>query len=298
MQYKKPPFTIEKQIKLLKKRGLIINDEKKVEKYLRNISYYHLSIYFKHFQKDDSFIGGVTFDDVLNVYVFDQKLRLLILDVLERLEKSFKCRLVYEISVNLNSSFWLSDNKLFKNKKLHKERVVGMLNDLKNSKEVCVTHYYQKYNKPVHPPAWIVLETLTFGQAVMIYNILIPNVQKVVAKTYDINKRFITNWMFALSSVRNLCAHHSRLWNKDFIVRLDQGIGLYKNIFHKENSRNRLFNYLIVMQVINCKYNSTSKWNERLEEIIIEHEINISHMGFPNDWKERFEKVRDIQENI
>lgn len=54
-----------------------------------------------------------------------------------------------------------------------------------------------------------------------------------------------------------------------------------------------MFNYLVVMHAINCKFNPTSGWVEKLENIIMEHKIEISHMGFPDDWKERLQKIKE-----
>lgn len=297
MEYKKPPRTINQQVELLKERGLIVEDEETLKKYLTNISYYHFSIYFKFFQKDDIFIAGTTFENVLNIYVFDQKLRLLLLDVLERIEKSFKCRLTYEIAVLSGDSCWISDAKYFKNEVTHNDRIVELLENLRYSKEIYVKHYYETYNLPKYPPVWMVIETLTFGQCVMIYSQLKPEYQKVIAGTYGINKKFITNWLHALSVIRNFCAHHSRLWNREMVITLNQRHGIYGKLFDNSNG-NRLFNYLLVMQIINCKFNPTSKWVERLEKIISEHSINISHMGFPNDWKERLQEVKEIEMRI
>jgi abortive infection bacteriophage resistance protein len=114
MEYIKLPKTIEEQVNLLQERGLIIDDKDSAERYLKNISYYHLSSYFKFFQNgDDSFLSGKSFEDVLNIYVFDQKLRLLLLDILERIEKSFKC-LVYEISIKTGNPFWIADQTQFR----------------------------------------------------------------------------------------------------------------------------------------------------------------------------------------
>jgi abortive infection bacteriophage resistance protein len=103
-KYNKPPLPINEQIDLLKSRGLVVADDGKLEYYLKNISYYHLSIYFKHFQKDDIFYKGTNFEDVLRIYIFDNKLRLLLLELLERIEKSFKCRMAYELSIVKNNS--------------------------------------------------------------------------------------------------------------------------------------------------------------------------------------------------
>lgn len=292
MEYKKPPMKISEQIKLLKERGLIINDEEKLERYLRNISYYHFSTYFKHFQKDDLFIKDTNFEDVLSIYVFDQKLRLLLLDVLERIEKSFKCHLVYEMSVKTGDPFWIANHNYFQDGERYGERIAKMLEDLKFSKENCIRYYYEKYNEPKYPPAWMIIEVLSFGQTVMIYNQLELENQEVVANSYGINKRFISNWFYALSILRNLCAHHSRLWNNEFLIRLNQGHGFYGKLFDNSNG-NRLFNYLVILHAINSKFNPTSGWVEKLDNIIIEHAINISHMGFPDNWKERLQKIKE-----
>ena len=295
MEYNKSPKTIEEQIELLKERGLIIGDEEELERYLKNISYYHFSIYFKHFQKENLFIKGTTFEDVLNIYVFDQKLRLLLLDVLERIEKSFKCHLVYEMSIKTNDSFWIANHDFFHDGGKYNERIVKMLDDLKFSKKNFIKHYYANYNNPKYPPAWMIIETLSFGQVAIIFNQLKFENQKIVANSYGINKKFLSNWFYALSVLRNLCAHHSRLWNNEFVVRLNQRHGFYRNFFNNSNG-NRLFNYLVVMHAINCKFNQTSKWDERLEKIITEYKINISHMGFADNWKEILKNIREIEE--
>lgn len=296
MEYKKPVLTIEEQINLLQSRGLIIVDRKNVGKYLKNISYYHLSTYFKHFQnEDDSFREGKSFDDVLNIYVFDQKLRLLLLDILERIEKSFKCRLVYEMSVKTGNPFWIADPAVFRTEGEYYYRIREILDGLKSSKESCIRHYFTQYGVPEYPPAWMIIETLTFGQCVMIYNQLTFENQEVVAMSYGINKRHISNWMYALSSIRNLCAHHARLWNNEFFITLNQRHGIYRNYFYNGNG-NRLFNYLVVLHVINCKFNPRSSWVVSLKDIIAEHEINVSHMGFPEDWKKRLMAIREIGE--
>lgn len=294
MKYNKPPITTEEQIKLLEERGLIIEDKDKIKRYLKNISYYHFSIYFKHFQKDNIFIKGITFEDVLNIYIFDQKLRLLLLDVLERIEKSLKCRIAYEMAINFDDPYWIANNKYFEDEFKYNDRIVKILEDLKFSKETCIKHYYKRYDTPKYPPIWMIIETLTFGQCVMVYGQLKRENQKLVADTYGINKKFLYNWLYALSVIRNFCAHHSRLWNREMIIRLSQKHGSYRKLFDNSNG-NRLFNYLLVMHVINCKFNPTSKWDERLEKIITEHEINVSHMGFPDDWGERLKNIKEIE---
>ncbi len=87
MNYTKPPLLYAEQLKLLTGRGLIINDVISAELYLQHISYYRLSAYMIPFQgKKDVFNADTTFEKIVDLYVFDRELRLLVLDAIERIE--------------------------------------------------------------------------------------------------------------------------------------------------------------------------------------------------------------------
>lgn len=293
-KYTKKALNVKEQEDLLRERGLIIADSQKLQNILANISYYHLSIYFKHFQHDDdSFIENVTFEDVWNVYVFDQKLRLLLLDLLERIEKSFKSRVVREVSLACDNPCWLEQTSLFKDQQNYQEKTIPILQNLKNSKELYLQSYFQNYSEPAIPPAWIVFESLTFGQSVMIFRQLDNSYQKIIAKTYNVSFKTVGPWMYALSIVRNICAHHSQLWNREIVVGLSTGVGVFEGCFSEDRPK-RLFNYLVVIQIFLSNFNATSDWVARLEELVDEYDVEISHMGFPRDWALRLQKSRKV----
>jgi len=91
MIYTKPSLSIQDQLALLKARNLIIPDTQRAERYLNFIGYYRLSVYFLPFQNDkDKFDNDTKFDDILNLYIFDRKLKLLVLDAIERIEIATK----------------------------------------------------------------------------------------------------------------------------------------------------------------------------------------------------------------
>jgi abortive infection bacteriophage resistance protein len=116
---------IDSQLKLLKQRNLCINDEERVKRYLSFISYYRLSAYFEPYQLlgEEDFIKGVTFDTVLDTYLFDRKLRLLVLDAIERIETAIKAQLANKYSVVYGAN-WLENIELFKNtRKFHKQLI-------------------------------------------------------------------------------------------------------------------------------------------------------------------------------
>jgi abortive infection bacteriophage resistance protein len=292
VKYEKPPKSIAEQIELLKSRGLVIDDEERLAYYLTNISYYHWSIYFKHFQKNDEFIPGTNFEDVLNVYVFDNRLRLLILEVLERVEKSFKCRMAYELSVATNDSHCYLDSELYIDQASCDEVKTMIASEVSKSSEISIKHYLNKYNEPELPPIWSIVEILSFGQCLKICSRLKRENKNKIARSLGDDERFIMNWMHCLSHLRNKCAHHIRLWNCNLVITPVMYHRDYKEFFNGHNKK-RIFNYLIVLQIILQKVNPTSRWLKRLEEAILEFEINTSHMGFPDDWKERLEAISD-----
>ena len=111
--FRKPALPLDDQVALLARRGLEIADEARARHYLENISYYRLSGYTRYFsdpgdQRQERFRPGVKFEDVVDLYVFDRRLRVLIAEALERIEIAVKGGLAYHGSVAAGP-FWMSD---------------------------------------------------------------------------------------------------------------------------------------------------------------------------------------------
>lgn len=143
------------------------------------------------------------------------------------------------------------------------------------------------------------IEVLPFGNCVVIYRQLKRGEQKLIARSYDLDDIFVINWMHALSKIRNICAHHSRLWNSNINMKLKQfhdkyGV-FFENKHTKKNSYTPIFDYLVVLQIVLCKIYPGSTWDDKLSALIDEHNIEISRMGFPEDWKNRFQKIRALE---
>ena len=89
MDFTKPARTWDEQIDLLRSRGLHIPDREQARHYLSHINYYRLTGYRLPFEADGStrrVKAQTSFDDVLNLYIFDREFRLLLLDAIERIE--------------------------------------------------------------------------------------------------------------------------------------------------------------------------------------------------------------------
>ncbi len=95
MKFEKPPLTLKAQVDLLRSRGLIIEDSAKAEHYLQHINYYRLRSYLIPFEANSTthtVRPETSFDSVLELYVFDRELRLLLLDAIERFEVALRTR--------------------------------------------------------------------------------------------------------------------------------------------------------------------------------------------------------------
>lgn len=294
MEYDKNLKTIEEQINALRIKGLIIDDESLLRKYLTHISYYHLSTYFKPFQDSAAnFKKNIHFEDILNIYVFDKKLRLLLLDVLEIVEKSFKCKLAYKISVENNNSQWFLDANLFYDEEKYKKYILPILKNAKLSKDEGLRNYYIKNPASSFPPAWVLVDPLTYGEAVNLFRWLNNENRNKISRTYSLDEKYLLSWMYGLSGLRNICAHHSRLWNRELFIGVKKDAKLYKALFnHRTN--NRLYNYLVILQIMICKINPTSTWIDRLIGLINEHQIRTHYMGFPDNWIKLINKIKEI----
>ena len=99
--FNKPAKTFAEQIELLKARGMQFANEQDAQFYLEQINYYRLGAYwlpFEHTHSPHCFKPDTSFEQVLELYVFDRELRLLILDAIERLEVAVRTRFAYELA--------------------------------------------------------------------------------------------------------------------------------------------------------------------------------------------------------
>ena len=99
--FNKPPTTYAQQLALLMQRGMCVDDADRAAFYLQHLNYYRLGAYWLPFEADHGshrFVAGTSFDDVLNLYIFDRELRLLLLDAIERFEVSVRSLWAYHLA--------------------------------------------------------------------------------------------------------------------------------------------------------------------------------------------------------
>lgn len=293
MQFTKPALTIDDQAQLLVDRGLMAPREVIREK-LTFINYYRFSSYLYPFRigGSEDFIPGTTLEDVWQQYIFDRKLRLLVFNAIELIEIGLRTRLTYHFCTTFDPFAYLEIEHypqftIADDFTLWKE---GVKEEILKSKDYAIQHFYEKYS-PEHemPPLWIASEFMTFGKVVTMYRKVEDGIRTAVAKDFGVPPRVFRSWMLTLNDVRNICAHHGRLWNRIIGTKplLLKGAKYLDWEIPVKIPNDRMFGVLTIIQFTLRQIAPCYRWKERLDELIQEYSsIPLQWMGFPNGWEE------------
>lgn len=288
--FAKPATTYTEQMALLQERGMIIEDPAIAEFYLRHLNYYRLGAYWLPFEADHSthlFRPGTRFSTVLNLYIFDRELRLLILDAIERIEVSVRSLWAYQMAHRHGAHSHL-DHTLACNSRHWKSNLDQLKKETDRSDETFIKHLTRTYSEAL-PPVWAVCEVMSLGLLSRWYGNLKPMpTRRGIASSYDLDQRVMESWLHHLTFIRNTCAHHSRLWNRDFTItpELPRSKPLKLAGEFASGSR-KLYNSLLILLHFMDFIAPQHHWRQRLKNLIVEHAAPVSAMDFPPDWQTR-----------
>lgn len=213
----KPPKSFEEQIDLMVSRGLIVADREKAISILKRINYYRLSAYTLTLKnRNNQFKKGVTFQEIYLLYEFDQKLRTLLMPLMETVEIAFRTHIAYFLAIKYGNVAHL-DKSIFRNEEQFRKFLEDLSKEISISKELFVKHHQQKYSGNF--PIWVAIELISFGTLSKIFNNLNNEDANFICKEhYRIRPYYIRNWLHALSVTRNICAHYGRIYGRHLPV--------------------------------------------------------------------------------
>lgn len=276
----------------LKDRGLKVTNKGSALVYLSNISYYRLRAYTYPFQdnsaSDHPFITPVTFEEIIDLYKFDRKLSQLVFGALEKIEIALRTQIIYQWAMNYGSH-WQINPGLYRNPVRFAGQIASLQTEIKRSNETFIEHYKTKYSTPSEPPSWMSLEVTSFGLLSQIFQNLKKGPEKIaVAKHFGLNDiSLLENWMHCFSNIRNICAHHSRLWNR----RLTTHIKLpsrpsYSFINNLSVYPYKVYATFCCMQYILNIVDSGNGFKLELKELMTGCPLaQEKEMGFPSNWE-------------
>lgn len=293
VKYAKPPLSFDDQLDLLQSRGMEIPDRARAARYLAHINYYRLRAYWLPFEvptgsSDHCFRMGTSFDDALTLYIFDRKFRLVVLEAIERVEVSFRTQFAYVLSLKYGSHAYL-DHSLFKNKNFHGQLIQSLKEEIDRSRETFIEHYRSKYEDPPLPPLWTVCEVMSFGQLSKWFNNLKHRQDRqAISKAYAIDETVLSSFMHHLTHIRNITAHHSRLWNRrlTFTMTIPKRPAHLLAMFNTKADR-YVFNTLVMLGYLLLLISPGTSWPQRMRRLVEDHaSADTRAMGFPEDRRE------------
>lgn len=296
--YGKKPLSFAEQLQQLKERNLSVSDDASAIHVLAQISYYRLSAYFLPYQKDkDRFDDGTTFEQIVATYSFDRELRLLVFDCIERIEVAIRTQFIYCMAMHYGESHWQDNQSLFVKPYYNAVgNLIDPYSDFQNiisraktdrRPEAFIRHYIDNYDSPSNPPSWMCFELLTIGELSNLYRgLLNKNDKERIAAHFGLHETVFTSWLHSLTYVRNICAHHSRLWNKDLSVepaQLLKPLGPWVSERYSKNNK-RTFYLLCVLKYFLSRVNPSDNQKEKLQELFNKYPtVPIQYLGLPAD---------------
>jgi abortive infection bacteriophage resistance protein len=223
-------------------RGLACSDRAAAIDLLKTVGYYRLSAYVYPFREhvgldltpagvnpqpylSDTIRTGVGFEHVDALWRWDRKLRLLCLDAIETIEIGVRSRLAYVLGsrdpfghVHRESleAASCADRRAGQSAGLDAfDEWLAKYESLKHEarNEDFVEHHKRKYGEDM--PIWIAVEFFNFGALSRLFRLLDKRDQNTIAKEVGVSGGpLLAAWLQDVNYVRNVCAHHSRLWNR------------------------------------------------------------------------------------
>lgn len=317
MKYVKPHLSFNEQVEHLRRRGLVVDDAALAASLLRTVGYYRLSAYayplramlpndakkdtpWQH--RSDQFLPGATIELVRDLWQFDRELRLLLFDAIESVEVALRVQIAYVLGKRspfghverehldprvCNEPTATADTRW----EVWHRRYLAALAGAKS--EDFVRHFDRKYEGQL--PVWVATEIMDFGMLVQLFGFLRGEDKNSIGTALGVPAgTVLARWFGSVNYVRNLCAHHSRLWNRrlTYTVARQPG-GLVPELEHlraqNETSRKKVYAVASVISHITRSIEPSTKWPTRFGQAISTFPENpfvspTTDMGFPINW--------------
>ena len=321
-QFTKPAIDIPAQLALLKLRELNIQDESKAHCFLEAVSYFRLTPYMRPFQltedADHGFKPGTQLKALTRLYDFDRRLRLLVIDAIERIEVAVRAAISNHMGPQYGAH-WYLESHFFQRDYRHQalldnirrkqdeagrdfERECVRIDaskapdarkeQLKNlrAKESYARHYALTYDSPELMPAWAAMEEITLGELSHLFKGLARDAdKKAIARRMALPGPLLQSWLHTLTTIRNICAHHARLWNRELGIRpeLPRTVPFPWPLHLQQPGQHaRMFTVLCILNLLMRQVSPHTSWDRRLHELFNEFiDINLTAMGFPPHWQ-------------
>lgn len=315
--YVKPHLTYEKQIEKLVTRGLEVPDVSAAASMLKSIGYYRLTGYLHTFRPIDPngdashderlnvYVEGSTFQQAVDLWTFDRSLRMILLDGLEQFEISMRTALAYfggrvdpfiHYRPDLLSAEFTQQPATTTPERLssYDKWLMKYFERVESAKnEAFVQWFAHKYDGRL--PIWTAIEILEFGQTSRLIQGLPLGQRREIAQSFGLaTQKEFGNWIASLNGIRNICAHHSRLWNRTLVITAARPKrGQIPELDHLRElddvARVKIYGPIAILVWLNSQSAFGLEWAARLRAVLDTFPAlpqgSLANAGFPDDWR-------------
>lgn len=294
-QYPKNILSTQALIQKLISAGMTINSQAEAETALNAIGYYRLKGYFFNLydKSTQQYISGTDFSNILKLYYFDMELSHLLFGFISQIEVALRARLVTALLIH-NDALILNDPSVFSDKKSYWKNQGTIASEIARSNDVFIKHNYYKHDGAI--PLWAAVEIMSFGTLSKViktlktgkgstFSLLAKNYQYKTAKgnTATPSKDMFTSWIQAVSAMRNICAHNSRIYNRS-ISTIPELIST--DVINPQPQFNGLYQIMLAMKYLRP---SDDAWNTFIAEFAVLLQkysgvVSPRTLKFPSDW--------------
>jgi abortive infection bacteriophage resistance protein len=289
--YIKRALSLSDQLDLLVVRGLRVENELEALHQLAHISYYRLSGYSYPLRLRDrtglvleNFVENASWSEVIRLYEFDRRLRISILSALEKIEVAVRTQLTFHFTRKYGP-FGYGEPANFHLGFAHAPWLNKVVNEITQSNDEFIKHFKRTYDGFPQVPMWMMTEVISFGRLSYLYGGLKNEDKKDVALFFNIHHKRLGDWLHSLTYIRNVCAHHSRLWNRELAIRPDQ-LKDAEWLPPITPRNDRIFYTLLMIRFLLNSISEGESWSANidllLEEIVANSKWRMS-MGIPGD---------------
>ena len=275
----KPFLSIDDQLDLLIKRGLIVSDRNNALNILNRTNYYRFSAYSLTLRKDNVFYPNITFDNIYELYRFDDALRKIIFQHSQYVEIALRSYISYEHTKKYGPQGYM-DNKNFSDPLYHTDFLLKLSNEIEKSDDLFVNHYKRDFDSMF--PLWVAIECSTFGNLSKLFKNMKPDDKTLISKTYfGVNRSYIENWLQATVYARNVAAHGGRFYNRKLRPVPLKLASKYSQAFDRCSA----FAYIYAIYKMQPTKALSQSMRPELTTLFDSYPFALKkHVGFPDNW--------------
>ena len=275
------PIDVNEQIENLISLNLEIEDKDYAKSVLNRVSYYRIvKAYSITLKENGKYIEATTFENIVDLYLFDMELRHILFSLIEHIEVHLRAVITNYFSLKYGN-FGYKDLSNCKKKNFQKSTIKELEREIKRNKKSPFIHNFEKNYEGGEIPFYAVIEVASFGTLSKMYKNMVNEDKKEIAKEFEVDYIYLESWIENLSYVRNICAHYGRLYG----AKLTKTPKLYKEYLKQGISNNTIFASIINLKIL-AEDDYYDKFHSDLLEIINKYpSAELNHLGFIRNWQ-------------